>query len=205
VFACLLSVLDLSSSSAANASPGADPALMSPPLTNGQPVSVKVGLFLTNLIDVDEVKERFQISGYLFLTWKDPRLALSPDQTLKQRTYNPEEIWTPRLFFVNETSKRETVSTNIRGDADGTLHSVELFQAELTSSFPLETFPFDRQSLEIFLQPFLDDRGTMTIVYDAQLSGVGTEPFVELAQWQILGLRATQERRAIGKKQPANC
>ena len=199
VFACILSVLGFSSSSAANASPGADPALMSPPLTNGQPVSVKVGLFLTNLIDVDEVKERFQISGYLFMTWKDPRLAFSPDQTLQQRTYNPEEIWTPRLFLVNETSKRETVSTNIRGDADGTLHSVELFQAELTSSFPLETFPFDRQSLEIFLEPFLDERGTMTIVYDAELSGVGTEPFVELAQWQILGLKATPERRAIGK------
>jgi hypothetical protein len=198
VFTCILSVL-LSSSAVANASRGVDPALMSPPLTNGQPVSVKVGLFLTNLIDVDEVKERFQISGYLFMTWKDPRLAFSPDQTLEQRTYNPEEIWTPRLFLVNETSKRETVSTNIRGDADGTLHSVELFQAELTSSFPLETFPFDRQALEIFLQPFLDERGTMTIVYDAQQSGVGTEPFVELAQWQILGLKATQERRAIGK------
>lgn len=199
VFACILSIFDLLASSSANASRGVDPTLMSPPLTNGQPVTVKVGLFLTNLIDVDEVKERFQISGYLFMTWKDPRLAFGPDQTLEQRTYNPDEIWTPRLFLINQTSKRERVSTNIRGEPDGTLHYVELFQDELTSSFPLETFPFDRQSLEIFLQPFLDERDTMTIMYDPHLSGVGTEPFVELAQWQILGLNGSQRRSAIGR------
>jgi hypothetical protein len=32
---------------------------------------------LSDLIDVDEVKEMFRISGYLFMTWKDPRLAFS--------------------------------------------------------------------------------------------------------------------------------
>jgi hypothetical protein len=35
LFACIVSVLDLSSSSAANASPGADPALMRPHLRMG--------------------------------------------------------------------------------------------------------------------------------------------------------------------------
>jgi hypothetical protein len=55
-----------------------DTGLLSPPMVNNKPVNVKVGLFLTNLIDVDEVKELFHISGYLFMTWKDPRLAFSP-------------------------------------------------------------------------------------------------------------------------------
>ena len=51
---------------------------LSPPMVDNKPVNVKVGLFLTNLIEVDEVKEMFHISGYLFMTWKDPRLAFSP-------------------------------------------------------------------------------------------------------------------------------
>ena len=56
----------------------ANTGLLSPPTVHNKPVNVKVGLFLTNLIDVDEVKEMFHISGYFFMTWKDPRLAFSP-------------------------------------------------------------------------------------------------------------------------------
>ena len=48
----------------------ADTGLLSPPIVDQKPVKVKVGLFLTNLIEVDEVKETFDISGYLFMTWK---------------------------------------------------------------------------------------------------------------------------------------
>ena len=53
--------------------------------------------------------------------------------------------------------------------------------------------------MEIFLQPFLDERDTVAIIYDEPNSGVGTEPFVELAQWKILGFKANQQRREIGK------
>jgi hypothetical protein len=55
-----------------------DTGLLSPPMVDNKPVNVKTGLFLTNLIDVDEVKETFRISGYFFMTWKDPRLVFSP-------------------------------------------------------------------------------------------------------------------------------
>src|SRR5215471_8755526 len=43
------------------------------------------------------------------------------------------------------------------------------------------------------------NRDTMAIAYDEQLSGIGTERFVELAQWKILGLKATEQRRKLGK------
>jgi hypothetical protein len=177
----------------------ADTGLLSPPLVGGKPVRVQLSFFLTNLIDVDEVKERFEISGYLFLTWKDPRLMFNADGAARQKTYNANEIWVPHLLMINATEGREKTSVNIKGGADGTLHYVERFHADLTTSYFLEAFPFDRESLEIFLQPVLDERDTMAIAYDKQLSGIGTEPFVELAQWKILGLKATLQRRELGK------
>lgn len=85
----------------------ADTGLLSPPMVDNKPVNVKVGLFLTNLIDVDEVKELFQISGYLFMTWKDPRLAFSPAGGVTERSYNPESIWVPRVLMINATARRE--------------------------------------------------------------------------------------------------
>jgi Neurotransmitter-gated ion-channel ligand binding domain len=175
----------------------ADTGLLSPPTVDNRPVNVKVGFFLTNLIDVDEVKEMFHISGYLFMTWKDPRLAFSPAEGDTDRSYNPDGIWVPRVFMVNAAAQREKITVNIRGDSDGTIHYLELFQVELTTSFYLEPFPFDTESLEMFIEPFLDERDTMTLEYDNQVGGVGSEPFVELAQWKILGVKGAEQRHAI--------
>jgi hypothetical protein len=176
-----------------------DTGLLSPPMVDNKPVNVKTGLFLTNLIDVDEVKEMFRISGYLFMTWKDPRLAFSPAGGDTDRSYKPDSIWVPQVFLVNATAQREKTNINIRGNPDGTIHYLELFKAELTTSFYLEPFPFDTESLEMFVEPFLDERDTITLEYDDQVGGVGTEPFVELAQWKILGVQGAVHRHAIAK------
>ena len=174
-----------------------DTGLLSPPRVDNQPVNVKVGLFLTNLIDVDEVKEMFHISGYLFMTWKDPRLAFSPAGGSADRSYTPDSIWVPRIFLVNATVQREKTNINVSGTPDGTIHYLELSKMELTTSFYLKPFPFDTESLGIFVEPLLDERNTMTLEYDNQVGGVGTEPFVELAQWKILGVRGTEHRHDI--------
>jgi hypothetical protein len=197
VFAALLCVLTPAMTKAAGIE--ADSGLLSPPIVDNKPVNVKVGLFLTNLIDVDEVKEMFHISGYLFMTWKDPRLAFSPAGGDTDRSYNHDSIWVPRVFLVNAIVQREKTNINIRGNPDGTIHYLELFKAELTTSFYLEPFPFDTESLETFVEPFLDERDTMTLEYDKQVGGVGTEPFVELAQWKILGVQGAEQRHAIAK------
>ena len=197
VLAALLSVLTPAAARAAGIE--ADTGSLSAPTADGKPVNVKVGLFLTNLIDVDEVKEMFRISGYLFMTWKDPRLAFSPAGGDTDRSYNPDSIWVPHVFLVNATAQREKTNINIRGDPDGTIHYLELFKAELTTSFYLEPFPFDTESLEMFVEPLLDERDTITLEYDNQVGGVGTEPFVELAQWKILGLQGAAQRHAIAR------
>jgi hypothetical protein len=176
---------------------GTNTSLLTAPMTDKKPVKVRVGLFLTNLIDVDEVKEMYHISGYLFMSWKDPRLSFAPDGT-DERTYEQDKIWVPHVHMINSTELHQSVSVNIRGDADGTIRYLELFQAELTTSFYLEPFPFDTQSLELFLEPFLDERDSIALEYDSKVAGVGTEPFVELAQWRILGLRGTQHHPFIG-------
>lgn len=199
LLAALLSLLSLAIVSAAKADVAHNDSLLIPPQIDGKPVQVRVGLFLTNLIDVDEVKELFQISGYLFMTWKDPRLVFYPRPGATQREYTPDEIWIPSLLMINATAARDNVTANIKGDPDGTIHYIELFKAELTTSFFLEPFPFDNQSLEIFVQPFLDERDTVAMVYDEPNSGVGTEPFVELAQWKILGFNASQQTRELGR------
>ena len=195
----LLSVLSCTANAAAGPSLAPMPALLSAPVVGGKPVKMKLGLFITNLIEVDEVKEKFHISGYLMLTWKDPRLAFNSATPEEQREYAPSEIWVPRLYFINAVQPREKANINIRGDADGTIHYVELFQVELTTSYYLEAFPFDNESLEVYIQPFLDERDAVSLSYDRKMSGIATEQFVELAQWEIKGLSAIEVQAPIGE------
>jgi hypothetical protein len=54
------------------------------------------------------------------------------------------------------------------------------------------------------VEPLLDERDMMTLEYDNQVGGVGTEPFVELAQWKILGVKGTAQRSYHRQNRPEN-
>src|SRR5262249_57206920 len=47
------------------------------PTGGKSPVEVSVGLYVSNLIAIDESRESFEVSGYLIGEWRDPRLGLS--------------------------------------------------------------------------------------------------------------------------------
>jgi Neurotransmitter-gated ion-channel ligand binding domain len=61
------------------------------------PVEVSIGLYLTNLVAIDESRETFEVTGYLSGQWRDPRLQLpagaGDDKT--PRSLKAEEIWSP--------------------------------------------------------------------------------------------------------------
>ena len=95
MLAAILCLLSLATVSAAEADVAHNDSLLIPPQVDGQPVQVRVGIFLTNLIDVDEVKELFHISGYLFMTWKDPRLVFILAQAPRKENTPPTKSGLP--------------------------------------------------------------------------------------------------------------
>jgi hypothetical protein len=170
-----------------------------PPVRDGRPVDVKVGIYVTNLAAVDEVRERFQVNGYLAETWNDPRLAFTPESSDGElKRLRPEKLWIPDLLMINAVSPRRKVSVNIKVAPNGTVYYMEEFQVELSTEFALQAFPFDRQSLQIVLQPFLDDRDTMKLDPDLEHTGVSPDPWVPLAQWEILGLTSETRSALLG-------
>ena len=44
-------------------------------------MEVAVGLYITNLVAIDETRESFEVGGYLTARWLDTRLALPQNQT----------------------------------------------------------------------------------------------------------------------------
>jgi hypothetical protein len=66
------------------------------------PVEVSVGLYVTNLVAIDETRENFEVGGYLTGTWKDPRLALPADQKSDQNSDDTDGQKTTRAFRVED-------------------------------------------------------------------------------------------------------
>jgi Neurotransmitter-gated ion-channel ligand binding domain len=73
------------------------------PFRGKTPVEVSVGLYLTDLVAIDESRETFEVTGYLFAKWRDARLQ-RPADAQGDNTTRPlkvEEIWSPPIESEN--------------------------------------------------------------------------------------------------------
>jgi len=104
------------------------------------PVSVAVGLYVTNLVAIDETRENFEVGGYLTGKWLDPRLALpagtsnEKNEAAPARSFRVEEIWTPPIEAANSVSHK-TNSYSLQVDNSGEVTYVERFDAVLSNDY----------------------------------------------------------------------
>jgi hypothetical protein len=162
--------------------------LQTPPVQDGNPVKIAVSLHIINIASVDEVREQFEVDGYLMARWIDPRLAFTPTQpTHQQRQYNRARIWIPSFEMVNAVAPRQRYDTSAEGDPDGWVSYVERFHLVLSSKFMLRRFPFDSQSLLIIVHPYLRNEGQVEFTaYNREVWA--TREFTQyssLAQWNL--------------------
>jgi Neurotransmitter-gated ion-channel ligand binding domain/Neurotransmitter-gated ion-channel transmembrane region len=140
-------------------------AMLLPPSTAGGPIRVSVALHVLNLSSIDEVTERFRLTGYLLAQWRDPRLTYQPSSPAdKFRVLSPDSVWRPKLVMINVVGPRDTYERSLRVAPDGLMSYAERFDAVLTSTFRLRPFPFDAQKLEVIIHPFTVQQSFVTFV-----------------------------------------
>jgi hypothetical protein len=164
-----------------------DPLLLPPP-TGGGPVKVTVALHVLNLSSIDEVTERFQLTGYLLAQWHDPRLTYQANGPAdKFRVVSPDSVWRPKLVIINVAAPRHTDEESLRVRPDGLMSYAERFDAVLTSTFDLKSFPFDAQKLEVIIHPFTVQEQFVTFVPDQMPVWTTTEfnSYSSLESWQF--------------------
>ncbi|MGC1399770.1 hypothetical protein, partial [Candidatus Binatus sp.] len=77
VLVCSSGRVRAASTSALDSTPAVN-SLLSPPNSDGNRIPVAIALRVINISDIDEVRQRFSMVGYLIADWKDPRLAFTP-------------------------------------------------------------------------------------------------------------------------------
>jgi len=166
-----------------------DPALLlSPPTSSGGSVKVAVGLRILNLSSIEEVTERFELAGNLLAEWRDPRLRYTPTGPGDDfRVVQPGSVWQPQLVIINVVAPRRISEQALNVGPDGTLHYAERFNATLTSTFALKRFPFDSQTLQIIVHPFLQQQPIATFIpsLDSAWTATGFATYTALSSWRM--------------------
>ncbi len=199
--AATVSVTVAASPGSDGARPASDVNLRQHPTGGKTPVDVSVGLYVTNLVSVDETAESFEVGGYLTAMWNDPRLALPPGGTTDDRSkakdtraFRVEDIWTPPIEAANSISHK-TNSYSLTVDRNGTVTYVERFDAVLSNLYALRKFPFDSQVLRFEFQPFLSAASAIQFAPQALPStGISPDQHLETAAWRIQDLRYSAEK-----------
>ncbi len=111
------------------------------PRVGHDPVEISVGLYITNLVAIDETRETFEVGGFLTGRWQDPRLALPGNQPGKPRTFRLGDIWTPAIEGANSIS-HTTNQYSLEADSDGTVTYRERFDGVYSNNFELRKISF---------------------------------------------------------------
>ncbi len=101
---------------------------------------VKIGLYITNLGDIDQARERVELEGYLTASWEDPRLAATPaagNGAGYWRHFRERQIWMPSLEFANSVARRDRLSYSLTANSQGVVRYVERFDVQ--SSLPISS------------------------------------------------------------------
>jgi hypothetical protein len=120
------------------------------PNANGASTEVTVRVFLIDIDEIDDVRQRFNVDMFVNIAWQDPRLALPGDErTGQMRTLPMTDIWTPRGLIVNDRGLSPKLPMVADVDGLGNVVYRQRFAGELAVDLDLKEFPFDTQQLVI--------------------------------------------------------
>ncbi|MBI3268936.1 MAG: hypothetical protein HYZ53_07935 [Planctomycetes bacterium] len=175
---------------------GTTPLLDRPP--GAGPVEVRVGMCYVDFDAIDATNENFKAMGYLFLSWKDPRLAFDPKaEGVREKHYAAGELWSPVIEVINALEFNVLLQDGYHVSPDGTVNFPTRFNATLSSELDYARFPFDRQELQFMVEPFTAEPDQVVLVQDEARTGIEDEAF--LSGWRLHGLTVESSTRRFLK------
>lgn len=120
-----------------------------------QPIPVKIGLEIQQIVSVDQQAENFTVVGDLIMEWRDSHLAYEPDPERPfkfftgdsfHRATNEKGILWPQFILSNQQGRRYLDARTVKVYPNGAVNYAEEFTATLQApDFDFRRYPFDSQ------------------------------------------------------------
>ena len=162
-----------------------------------RPVEVRAHFFLSDINDINEQTETFEIKGLLALRWRDERYVFDPEmEGVSEKRYQGifqflEEYnsWWPQLVLSNGVGTIPLQSVSLRISPDGTLLFIQEISAVVESPMDLRRYPFDQQKLRAIFEPLAYYATEVKLVSGPDMTDLPERP-VHVAGWELRDLRA---------------
>lgn len=156
-----------------------------PPKVDGKPVNVSIGVFLLDLIEIDEIKQSFKVDYTVDIRWHDPRLSVkSLGKSLVGCALTVDDIWDPKLQALNPRDFSKIFLNDISVNQNGIVDYYLRVQTIYSSSFNLLEFPFDSQKLTMHLASF--QYGPDDVLFQADEKHTGRLESLSIPGWTFV-------------------
>ena len=179
-------------------------AAISRPDPEGVPTRVTVGVYVLDIMAVDDLRQAFTADFFLLVTWKDQRLAQESNTNPESpRIFQMDEIWQPFMTILNERNLDRFYDEVLRVDDQGRVDYVQRLQGELTTPLFLKDFPIDSQLLKIKITSMRYGPDEVEFIMDEGRTG-GRSTF-SIPGWDVFGHAAevTTERIEVQNRDVA--
>jgi Neurotransmitter-gated ion-channel ligand binding domain len=128
---------------------------------NGEgPTTVYIGLFLLDIINLDQPRQTLRARYAFSLHWKDTREAFESEDN-KPAIYIGEEVeerknkmWWPDPQITNQLSEISVLNKRLLIRPDGDIFYSAVFVVDTATTLEFRKFPFDRQIIRIEFESF---------------------------------------------------
>jgi hypothetical protein len=161
---------------------------------------VGIGLFILEVVEVNEVDNTFTVESYMDNVWCDPRRRISEEPQIYVEDVAKKKLergWMPDITLVNQVEAPVVENQELILEPDGTVEYRQKFNAKLEARYDLRRFPFDDQTLRLEVESF--DWPAKDLRLRPVESAVGFSARFEIPEWRAVNvareLREHQELR----------
>lgn len=153
------------------------------PDRNGSATLITIGVRVVDILAIDDVDQTISLDMAVRMTWQDPRLA--PLAGCKLET---QDVWFPRLFLKNSGRVFSRWPETVAVDEGGQVTYLQRKSGTFASYHNLHNFPFDQQSISLWVVPQEWSASKVQFRIDETFTGVSN--LLNISDWEIKGLEA---------------
>ncbi|XP_018566635.1 neuronal acetylcholine receptor subunit alpha-7 isoform X1 [Anoplophora glabripennis] len=162
-----------------------------PVANESEPLEVKFGLTLQQIIDVDEKNQILTTNAWLNLEWNDYNLRWNETDYggVKDLRITPNKLWKPDVLMYNSADEGfdGTFQTNVVVKHNGSCLYVPPGIFKSTCKIDITWFPFDDQHCDMKFGSWTYDGNQLDLVLNSEEGG-DLSDFITNGEWYLLGM-----------------
>ncbi|XP_015127141.1 neuronal acetylcholine receptor subunit alpha-7 [Diachasma alloeum] len=162
-----------------------------PVANESEPLEVKFGITLQQIIDVDEKNQILTTNAWLKLEWTDYNLQWNESDYggVKDLRITPNKLWKPDVLMYNSADEGfdGTYQTNVVVTHNGSCLYVPPGIFKSTCKIDITWFPFDDQHCDMKFGSWTYDGNQLDLILNSEEGG-DLSDFITNGEWDLIGM-----------------